>query len=482
VIYQILLSKSNGGRDAVASSYRSFLKGGQALGRIENTEHEGKTTTEEAHPDPALQMIVKEDQHEIEEDETKVAHIEREHDPFLKENEVEFEEVSAQVLQIVREDDPFSKENEVESKDDPDEALQIIRQHDPFSKENEVKYKDNPDEAPQIIRQRDPFSKENESEFEDDTAEVPQIVREHDPFSKENEEDGENIEFAPAFATNVIENELPMNTASVPSYVFDPHHQIFHNYNKGKSGKVVREMLMAHAYIFEKKATYGGCCGDESVKMSVHEDLLDSLGLNGPLRFSCPRDFVQDSTVRRSVIPRDRYMAEDTRIWTPVYVDYLRSLVTYPEKRHKGYTIVVHMLRGNTTPCKEQSRGFYSYLPNLHYLKLIDKYMQPGAQVIIYTSAKSFEDLNEFRNLGYEVNTGTSLKDTWKDYVTADVFIMSRSDFSMVPAMVAKGIVVYTPFWHRSLRRWERAGKSIMRQTEKETIRLQDTRCVFPIG
>lgn len=175
-------------------------------------------------------------------------------------------------------------------------------------------------------------------------------------------------------------------------------------------------------------------------------------------------------------------MAEDTRIWTPVYVDYLRSLVTYPEKRHKGYTIVVHMLRGNTTPCKEQSRGFYSYLPNLHYLKLIDKYMQPGAQVIIYTSAKSFEDLNEFRNLGYEVNTGTSLKDTWKDYVTADVFIMSRSDFSLVPAMVAKGIVVYTPFWHRSLRRWKRASKFIMKQSDEEMERLQEEKCVFGIG
>jgi hypothetical protein len=266
-------------------------------------------------------------------------------------------------------------------------------------------------------------------------------------------------------------------------YIFDEKHQMFHNYFKGKSGKVVEEMLMAHAYIFHQNATYGGCCGSLSIKMTAHEDLLDALGLKGALRFNCPRDFqAENSRVRRSVIPRDHYMAEDTRIWTPEYVDYLRSLVTYPNKKRSMYTIIVHMLRGNSSPCKEKSRGFHSYLPNLHYQNLIDKYMKPGARVIIYTSAKSFEDLNEFRIRGYEVNVDTSLKETWKEFVTADVMIMSRSDFSMVPAMVAQGTVVYTPFWHHSLRRWKRVSKTIMTQTDEETIRLQETKCVFPVG
>ena len=257
---------------------------------------------------------------------------------------------------------------------------------------------------------------------------------------------------------------------------------MFHNYFKGKSGKVVEEMLMAHAYIFHQNATYGGCCGSISLKMTAHEDLLDALGLKGALRFNCPRDFQsENSSVRRSVIPRDHYMAEDTRVWTPEYVDYLRTLVTYPNKKRSMYTIIVHMLRGNSSPCKEKSRGFHSYLPNLHYQTLIDKYMKPGARVVIYTSAKSFEDLNEFRNRGYEVNVDTSLKETWKEFVTADVMIMSRSDFSMVPAMVAKGTVVYTPFWHHSLRRWKRVSQTIMTKTDEETIRLQETKCVFPV-
>jgi len=285
----------------------------------------------------------------------------------------------------------------------------------------------------------------------------------HDPFPKENKVEVHSDIFGDEDAND--EGQQP--------YVFDPTHQMFHNYNSGKSGKVVEEMLVAHAYIFHQNATYGGCCGTSAHKMATHEDLLDALGLKDVLRFKCPRDFPHDKKMHRSVIPKDHYLSEDTHLWTPDYVEYLRSLVTYPKKEHKGYTIVVHMLRGNTSPCKEENRGYQSYLPNSHYQKLIDKHMKPGARVIIYTSAKSFESVSEFRNRGYEVNTGTSLKDMWKEFVTADVFIMSRSDFSMVPAMVAKGTVVYTPFWHHSLRQWKRASKSIMRETDEETKRLQ---------
>lgn len=318
--------------------------------------------------------------------------------------------------------------------------------------------------------------------IEEDEGAIPQILSQNDIFSPENEvklqsgilggKDG-----------GKLGNEKDLSIKGEPerSYVFDPDHQMFHNYFPGKSGKVVEEMLIAHAYIFHQNTTYGGCCGSRSAKMTAHEDLLDALGLKDVLRFRCPRDYIHDTKTRRSVIAKDRYMSEDTHIWTPEYVDYLRSLVTYPERRHKEYTIVVHMLRGNTSPCKKENRGYHSYLPNLHYQNLIDKYMKPGARVIIYTSAKSFEDLNEFKNRGYEVNTGTSLKDTWKEFVTADVFIMSRSDFSMVPAMVAKGIVVYTPFWHHPLRLWKRASKSIMKKTDEETVRLQETKCLFGI-
>jgi len=417
-VYQIILSKSNGGEGAVASTYRSFLKGGSSPRDSTDIIHNGDDTALKGQPE--TQQTIKE-QKSLEE--TKKPEIIIQHDPFSPANEVKDD------FRDEDQHDPFSPANAM--KDDFREEYQ----HDPFSPANEVK-----DDL------EDGRESENQVKFR------PGIF---------GEEDGAEL----------------FQEESQEVYIFDPNHQMFHNYYSGKSGQVVEEMLMAHAYIFHQNATYGGCCGTRSAKMTAHEDLLDALGLKEVVRFRCPRDYIHDTKTRRSVIPRDHYMAEDTHIWTPDYVDYLRTLVTYPERRHKEYTIVVHMLRGNTSPCKNKSRGYYSYLPNIHYQNLIDKYMKPGARVIIYTSAKSFESLGEFRNRGYEVYTGTSLKETWKEFVTADVFIMSRSDFSMVPAMVAKGIVVYTPFWHHTLRRWMRVSGSIMRETDEETMRLRETQC-----
>jgi hypothetical protein len=269
------------------------------------------------------------------------------------------------------------------------------------------------------------------------------------------------------------------NEESVPrkEYSFDTRHVIFNNYYRGKSGKVVEEMLMAHAYAFNQNVTYGGCCASSTIKVGAHEELLEAIGLKDVLQFHCPHDLETDFSVRKSVIPRDHYTSDDTRVWTPEYVDYVRSLLSYPRIQHKGYTIVVHMLRGETSPCREKHEGYYRYLPNLHYQNLIDQYMRPGARVVIYTSTKSFEDLNEFRKRGYQVNVDASLMDSWKDFVVADVLIMSRSDFSMVPAMLAKGTVVYTPFWHHSLRLWKRVNKELMKECDEEIERLRSEMC-----
>lgn len=330
IIYQVILSKSNGGREAVASTYRSFLKGGPG-----------------PREDPAV-----------------VVH-------------------SGNGI-----GDNFQKESTEETQ--PKIEMKIQKEST----------EENLEGIPQRFIDHDPFSEENEIQ----------------PQSNTNSK-GDRGESARSGSNR---KDFPIEGPG-QAYVFNPDIQMFHNYNKGKSGKVIEEMLMAHAYIFHQNATYGGCCGDRNSKMTTHEDLLDALGLKDVLRFRCPRDFIHDTKTKRSVIPTSRYMAQDTLQWTPEYVDYLRSLVVYPERRHNEYTIVVHMLRGNTSPCKKKNRGYHSYLPNLHYQNLIDKYMKPGARVIIYTQAKSFESLSEFQNRGYEVNTGMSLKETWKDFVTVRI-------------------------------------------------------------
>jgi hypothetical protein len=249
----------------------------------------------------------------------------------------------------------------------------------------------------------------------------------------------------------------------------------FHHYKKGKSGGVIEDMLMAHAYCFHHNATYGGSCGEPSNKKATHEALLDAIGLKHALPFACPTDHYDDKVTRKSMIPRSNFHSEDTRIWTPSYVEHLKTMVKYPPKVPDRYTIAVHIRRGDVTPCRMDNKGYNRYLPNQHFLNLIDEYNKPGARVIIFSQSKSYESLDDFEKKGYEMQLDSDIQDIWRTIVTSDVVILSRSDFSMIPAIVAKGTVVYTPFWHPPLRPWKRVGPEIMKETDTETNRLKET-------
>jgi hypothetical protein len=106
---------------------------------------------------------------------------------------------------------------------------------------------------------------------------------------------------------------------------------------------------------------------------------------------------------------------------------------------------------------------------------LIDKYMKPNAKVVIYSQENSFESLDEFREKGYEMHVEEAIEDVWRAAMTADVFIMSRSDFSLVPAIVTKATAVYTPYWEKPLRGWNVVGNDIMDQTKTELDRIKAT-------
>ena len=63
--------------------------------------------------------------------------------------------------------------------------------------------------------------------------------------------------------------------------------------------------------------------------------------------------------------------------------------------------------------------------------------------------------------------------------MTSDVFIMSRSSFSFVPAMAVSGststTVVYTPYWLQPIRGWEIVRKDIQAQSDVDFQRLKLT-------
>jgi hypothetical protein len=104
---------------------------------------------------------------------------------------------------------------------------------------------------------------------------------------------------------------------------------------------------------------------------------------------------------------------------------------------------------------------------------LIQRHTKPGARVVIFSEAGSAETLDEFRSEGYEVYEGGSETEVWQTIVTADIVILSRSSFGMIPALVAKGKVIYTPFWHYPIRGWDVVrDPDILEELEKETAKL----------
>lgn len=127
------------------------------------------------------------------------------------------------------------------------------------------------------------------------------------------------------------------------------------------------------------------------------------------------------------------------------------------------------------TPCRPQNKGYDRYLPNKHFLTLIEQYHRPGARVEVITESNSFEDLDEFRHKGYIINLDEDLGSIWRTFISADVVILSRSDFSMIPAICAMGKVVYTPFWHSPVKEWIRVSKEIMEETNAENERLKSS-------
>jgi hypothetical protein len=43
--------------------------------------------------------------------------------------------------------------------------------------------------------------------------------------------------------------------------------------------------------------------------------------------------------------------------------------------------------------------------------------------------------------------------------ITADILVMAKSSFSYTAALLSRGIVIYSPFWHAPLQQWIVAGR-----------------------
>ena len=235
-----------------------------------------------------------------------------------------------------------------------------------------------------------------------------------------------------------------------------------------RGGSAIHEMLRYHAEAFARNMTYGGACVDQinwsmtGMKKGVfqrrrkeRERLIATLGLSHQLPMACPSRHELASGKAIFLDAKEVKDSKDNR-FTEAWLEYLQSqrrhadfeeelaAMTMEEVLSHQLQVVVHVRRGDVTPCKNSKR----YLPNSYYLQVLDKYLPAACMeenkcnVTIFSEIESFESFEVFQQRGYQVALDSPLEEIWESVVSADVVVISRSSFSQVPAMFNKKTVI----------------------------------------
>jgi hypothetical protein len=246
-----------------------------------------------------------------------------------------------------------------------------------------------------------------------------------------------------------------------------------------RAGSAIKEMLLAHAHAFATNTTYGGACVDaidwdpltkkhgSSFRHKVEErlvqrqNLIDILGLHDELPLACPtEEELQSGHVKlykkRGPIKGTLFPAA----WFPFL--QARAKFNYVTRTQEDpLRFVVHMRRGDFTPCHVSDR----YLPNTYYLEALEYYVPRycngtrPCNITIFSERDSYEPFNVFEDKNYTIDFDSNPPEIWQSIVNADVFIMSMSAFSFIPACLNRNHGVISPY--SDISAWVRIPMSI---------------------
>jgi hypothetical protein len=215
-----------------------------------------------------------------------------------------------------------------------------------------------------------------------------------------------------------------------------------------------------------------GACGPsrKAGNAGQNQKLLNALGLNSTLPMACPpgnktnRVFLNDKTYRK-----DSYLIDEQ------WLKLIRSAVqcTKPESEDGDNVmqVVVHIRRGDVTPCHKPVKKISRYTPNSQYMDVLEQYLPHDddsdthrkVRVSIFSETKSHESFDVFAEKNYSLFLDSDLVDVWRALVTADVVVMAKSSFSFAPTLLnGNAKVWYTPFWHPPLPGWQVVSNEIL--------------------
>jgi hypothetical protein len=260
-----------------------------------------------------------------------------------------------------------------------------------------------------------------------------------------------------------------------------------------RAGSVIQELLYDHAFCFSKGWEFGGTCVDGiDDKHSVEhqravEHLLRGVGLDHELVFACP----PGGTANALMLDRDElkyaFAELDLDVWKSELLEKMKERTNDDPKSpwrpvdESIFHVAVHIRRGDIAPCSSSAKG--RYLSNIYYLLNIESVLSlagsRNVEVTVYSESPragseytQYEDFEEFRDLGYNVELDGDIVDAWDGMIRSDVLIVSQSSFSMVPAFLKfdQGLVIHGKLLHQlpPQKNWKHTDKAI-RQKETET-------------
>jgi hypothetical protein len=297
-------------------------------------------------------------------------------------------------------------------------------------------------------------------------------------------------------ASRVVEKHKTTTAATAPSTVTPPPRRpavtLYSPTRPDRSGAAILDRLLCHAFSWAEGVVYGGACqgsvtpGANDEQQQQQALLVHSLGLTEELPLACPTD-------RSGIfLKHDDYFAQDTALLTEDWLAHVRRQVVAAPTSPKAsvddstaWQVAVHIRRGDVTPCTQ----FERYLPNAYYLAVLDQYLpqllrestttvsRRPVQVSIFSETESHESWDAFVDRGYKLEMGTNLTDVWYAMRTADVLVLSKSSFSLVPALWNPHTVLYTPFWHAPLPGWTRVASELVDLARSHVERLHRETC-----
>ena len=232
---------------------------------------------------------------------------------------------------------------------------------------------------------------------------------------------------------------------------------------RDRSGSQLHDMLYCLAYTISINKEYGGAIAYERFKskynLKLTNLLCNMLGLP-EISYMCS-SCIHDNVYKD--LNQDVNSLFTDKMMDPLkdkYKNWLLSNDVEDEIANlkKIFSVSIHLRRGDVTEINQHK---HRYTPDKYYYEIINyiKDKIPEAIIYVFSEKTSYGvtlDFSKYSSLGCILKLDTDIISAWNYFINSDIFVMSKSSFSYVPALFRdkKLITIYEKFWYKPLFNW----------------------------